>query len=137
MLTRIFRPTASLVQPARALFIRSLATESTPVPEPTATTTPTPTTAAPSEAPRARIPYIVGKNKFENFGVYHKKKRGGNLKTTEIKLVDGNIESLKQDLKAALRLENGDIAFNSTTRHLVIKGHKKPEIINFLNNMGF
>ncbi|KXJ89981.1 mitochondrial large subunit ribosomal protein-domain-containing protein [Microdochium bolleyi] len=142
MLTRTFRPVASILQPTRTLCMRSFATESTPAPELAATIPTTQpaepaATAAPSEATRARIPYFVGKNKFNNFGVYHKNKRGGNLKTTEIKMVDGNIEALKQDLKASLRLESGDIAFNNTTRHLVVKGHKKPEVLNFLNNMGF
>ncbi|KAH7028891.1 mitochondrial large subunit ribosomal protein-domain-containing protein [Microdochium trichocladiopsis] len=149
MLTRTLRPLAALVRPAQARqsqsvavpHLRSLVTSSTAEPaqpaETIATTLPAEPVASSSTAPRAKVPYYVGKNKFENFGVYHKTKRGGNLKTTEIKMVDGNIASLKEDLKAALELGNGDIAFNNTTRHIVIKGHKKPQVINFLNNMGF
>lgn len=53
--------------------------------------------------------------------MYQKVKAGGNFKTTEIKMVEGNVGSLKEDLKVALQLGNNDIAFNNTTRHLVIK----------------
>lgn len=117
MLTRTLRPLASICRPAQARLTplsRLLATTTT-----TATTTEN--TASSTAAPRAKVPYFVGKNKFDNFGVYHKTKAGGNLKTTEIKMVEGNVGSLKEDLKTALQLGNGDIAFNNTTRHLVIK----------------
>jgi len=126
MLTRTLRPLASICRPAKArvTLSRPLATTTaaatTAPPAETISSPPSPPTAS-STTPRARVPYFVGKNKFGNFGVYQKVKAGGNLKTTEIKMVEGNVGSLKEDLKAALQLGNGDIAFNNTTRHLVVK----------------
>lgn len=127
MLTRTLRPLASICRPAQARLILSRPLATTTATE-TTSSSPPPTSSS-TTAPRAKVPYFVGKNKFDNFGVYQKVKAGGNLKTTEIKMVEGNVGSLKEDLKVALQLGNNDIAFNNTTRHLVIKVGERPTVI--------
>ncbi|KAI0862180.1 mitochondrial large subunit ribosomal protein-domain-containing protein [Xylaria cubensis] len=94
-----------------------------------------PTPATP-DAPR-QLPYFVGRNNLNNLSVYHKKKRGGNLKITLLKNAEGDLQALKQDIKDALQLQDGDISINGVTRHIVIRGHKHDEVLNFLHTMGF
>ncbi|KAI3339232.1 mitochondrial large subunit ribosomal protein-domain-containing protein [Ustulina deusta] len=84
-----------------------------------------------------QLPYFVGRNSLNNLSVYHKKKRGGNLKLTLVKLGEGDLLALKRDLVATLQLSDDEVAINSVTRHIIIKGHKRDEVVNFLHTMGF
>ncbi|KAI1305130.1 mitochondrial large subunit ribosomal protein-domain-containing protein [Xylaria venustula] len=87
-------------------------------------------------APR-QLPYYVGRNNLNNLGVYQKRRRGGNYKLTLLKYAEGDLAALKQDIRFALRLQYDEIAINSVTNHIVIKGHKRDEVVNFLYTMGF
>ncbi|OTA82855.1 hypothetical protein M434DRAFT_400878 [Hypoxylon sp. CO27-5] len=109
---------------------------SEPVPPSSAESVTTSITQAEPEK-RARLPYFVGRNNLNNLGVYHKSKRGGNLKLTLLKNGDGDLQALKRDIKESLQLNDGDISVNSITRHIVIRGHKKMQVLNFLYTMGF
>jgi len=40
--------------------------------------------------------------------------------------------AMKTDLQPALGLEDKEIVINQLTRHIIIKGHKKPEVVKFL-----
>ncbi|KAI0838509.1 mitochondrial large subunit ribosomal protein-domain-containing protein [Hypoxylon sp. FL0890] len=86
---------------------------------------------------RTPLPYFVGRNNLNNLGVYHKQRRGGNLKLTLLKNGEGDLLALKRDIKESLQLNDGDISVNSITRHIVIRGHKKLQVLNFLHTMGF
>jgi len=45
---------------------------------------------------------------------------------------------LKQDLQQALGIvEDKDIQINQLTRHIIIKGHRKPEVAKFLEERKF
>ncbi|KAI0543441.1 mitochondrial large subunit ribosomal protein-domain-containing protein [Xylaria curta] len=112
--------------------IRTLAT----TPDATASEPATIPTPAKPNAPR-QLPYFVSRNNLNNLSVYHKKKRGGNLKITLLKNTEGDLQALKQDIKDALQLPDGDVSINSVTRHIVIRGHKHDEVVNFLHTMGF
>ncbi|KAI1407936.1 mitochondrial large subunit ribosomal protein-domain-containing protein [Hypoxylon sp. FL1857] len=101
-------------------------------PEPASSST---TETQPQE--KRQLPYYVGKNNLFNFGVYHKTKRGGNLKLTLLKNIEGDLHALKRDLKASLQLNDGEVSVNSVTRHIEIKGHRKMQVLNFIYNMGF
>ncbi|KAI0122653.1 mitochondrial large subunit ribosomal protein-domain-containing protein [Daldinia grandis] len=85
----------------------------------------------------AKLPYFVARNNLNNLGVYHKAKRGGNLKVTLVKNGEGDLMALKKDIQEALRLKDSDISLNSVTGHIVIKGHMKLQVFNFLYTMGF
>ncbi|KAI0813535.1 mitochondrial large subunit ribosomal protein-domain-containing protein [Xylaria sp. FL0064] len=103
------------------------ATASEPAPIPT-----------PSETNATRqLPYFVGRNNLNNLAIYHKNKRGGNLKLTLLKYGEGDLMALKQDIKTALKLSEGEVSVNSVTNHIVIKGHKRDQVLNFLCTMGF
>ncbi|KAI0974679.1 mitochondrial large subunit ribosomal protein-domain-containing protein [Xylaria arbuscula] len=92
----------------------------------------------PSETSETRqLPYFVGRNNLNNLGVYQKRRRGGNYKLTLLKYGEGDLTALKQDIKTVLRLSDSEVAINSTTKHIVIKGHKRDEVVNFLYTMGF
>ncbi|KAI2631407.1 mitochondrial large subunit ribosomal protein-domain-containing protein [Hypomontagnella submonticulosa] len=91
----------------------------------------------PESKPRVHLPYCVNRNKLNNLGVYQKTTRGGNLKITQLKGAEGDLKMLKNDLKEALQIPAGDIAINSTTKHVMIRGYKKMQVLNFLHTMGF
>ncbi|KAI1169879.1 mitochondrial large subunit ribosomal protein-domain-containing protein [Nemania sp. FL0916] len=105
--------------------------------------TPSPTSAPPlsqpqiDEASRSQLPYFVGRNNLNNLSIYVKNKRGGNLKLTVLKNIEGDRRALKEDLKEALNLTDQQITINSVTNHIVIKGHMRDEVKNFVHNMGF
>ncbi|KAI1469169.1 mitochondrial large subunit ribosomal protein-domain-containing protein [Daldinia caldariorum] len=86
---------------------------------------------------KAQLPYFVARNSLNNLGVYHKEKRGGNLRLTLVKGGEGNLMALKQDIKDALQLNDNEISVNNVTRQIVIRGHKKLQVFNFLHTMGF
>ncbi|KAI2607861.1 mitochondrial large subunit ribosomal protein-domain-containing protein [Hypoxylon sp. NC1633] len=133
-----------LVLPIR-IRLRCLSTSTTETSEqpisssPPSSTTPTSTHSfgQPEAEKHVQLPYFVGRNKLNNLGVYGLKKRGGNLKLTLLKNGEGNLQALKQDLANALQLNEGDVSINSVTKHLVIRGHKQREVLNFLHTMGF
>ncbi|KAI0379444.1 mitochondrial large subunit ribosomal protein-domain-containing protein [Hypomontagnella monticulosa] len=84
-----------------------------------------------------QLPYFINKNKLNNFSVYQKRKRGGNLIITILKGAEGDLQALKSDLRDALELQDGDIAINSVTHHIIIRGYKKKQVFHFLYTMGF
>ncbi|KAI1280215.1 mitochondrial large subunit ribosomal protein-domain-containing protein [Xylaria sp. FL0933] len=134
MLWRSLRPLTSRAVSLllRPLSIRTLATTAqATASEPAPITTPSETNAT------RQLPYFVGRNNLNNLAIYHKKKRGGNLKLTLLKYGEGNLMALKQDIKAALKLSEGEISVNSVTNHIVIRGHRRDEVLNFLHTMGF
>ncbi|KAI1815962.1 mitochondrial large subunit ribosomal protein-domain-containing protein [Poronia punctata] len=115
---------------------RSLTTTTT-----TTTIEATPTTTIAEETPepvtKAQLPYYVGRNTLNNLGVYQKKRRGGNLLLTVLRYGEGDLMALKQDIKEALNLANDEITINSVTKQIVIKGHRRAQLLNFLYTAGF
>ncbi|KAI5859869.1 hypothetical protein GGS23DRAFT_264855 [Durotheca rogersii] len=119
------------------------------VPEPPTAAAPEPPTAAAPEPPTAaastqtelptapKLPYIVLKNSLQNFGVYQRDRRGGNLRITLLKNARGNLRALTRDLAQGLGVDFGEVKVNGITGHIVVKGHKRNEIINFLNKLPF
>ncbi|KAI2466942.1 hypothetical protein F4781DRAFT_332919 [Annulohypoxylon bovei var. microspora] len=154
LLPRIFRPIAAhpaplstsltrLVLPIRTRCLSTTTIESSepissePSPPLPSLESTTPSTTEPQPEKQVSLPYFVGRNSLNNLSVYHKKKRGGNLKLTVLKNGEGDLRALKYDVKDALQLPEGDVSLNNVTKHIVIRGHKKLQVINFLNTMGF
>ncbi len=48
-------------------------------------------------------------------------KRGGNMKLTRVKRIEGNVAALRNDLREALGLEEKDVTINQLTRHIIVK----------------
>ncbi|KAI0517773.1 mitochondrial large subunit ribosomal protein-domain-containing protein [Xylaria bambusicola] len=145
MLSRSLRPVTARVSNLATNPIRSavfpghfsirtiaIATDvTTSIPEPA-------TTPSTSEAKAPRVlPYFIGRNNFGAIPAYHREKRGGNLKLTILKRAEGDLMALKQDLKAALQLSDDEVSINSKTRHIVVDGHKRLQVLNFVKTMGF
>ncbi|ORY67116.1 mitochondrial large subunit ribosomal protein-domain-containing protein [Pseudomassariella vexata] len=84
-----------------------------------------------------QLPYFVARNNFNNLSVYQRSGRGGSLKTTLLKKGEGNLQALRHDVAEALDLTLRDVAVNNVTKHIVVKGHKRDAIIQFLHTMGF
>jgi len=59
-------------------------------------------------------------------------KRGGNLHQTKVRRIEGDIMALKTDLQRALGLEDKEIVINQLTQHIIIKGHKRKEVVSFI-----
>ncbi|KAI1086414.1 hypothetical protein F5B19DRAFT_487516 [Rostrohypoxylon terebratum] len=161
LLPRILRPIAARPAPLSTTFtrivlpIRTRCLSTTvepsesitePIPPPPSSSEPA-TQESPgpalSESPESQtkkplaLPYFIGRNSLNNFSVYHKNKRGGNLKLTVLKRGEGDLLALKQDIMEALQLPRGDVTLNSVTRQIVIRGHRKLQVLNFLYTLGF
>ncbi|KAI6080654.1 mitochondrial large subunit ribosomal protein-domain-containing protein [Hypoxylon rubiginosum] len=146
LLPRVLRPLAasrtplSLFSPRFILPVRTRCL-STTIEQPSSSdsTTPLPSEPIAQSQPQApsQLPYFVGRNNLNSLGIYQQKKRGGNLKVTLVKNAEGDVKALKADIKEALQLDDGDISINSVTRHIVIRGHKRVQVLNFLTTVGF
>ena len=64
-------------------------------------------------------------------------KRGGNLKLTLVRKVAGDVEALRDQLRDGLGLLKERCVVNGVTRQVVIKGHMKPDVVNFLRQRKF
>ncbi|KAI0023331.1 mitochondrial large subunit ribosomal protein-domain-containing protein [Xylariomycetidae sp. FL0641] len=151
MLSRTIRPlTATFSIPSLAVFARPAvpvclrsfasapeAAPATPTLDPLQTAEPPSISPTTEPSPTSQLPYFVARNHLNNLGVYHKKKRGGNMKLTYLKHAEGNLQALKKDVRDTLNLNAGDVVINSVTNHIVIKGHKRDEVLSFLHAMNF
>ncbi|KAI0871380.1 mitochondrial large subunit ribosomal protein-domain-containing protein [Hypoxylon argillaceum] len=151
MFFRSLRPLASRVtSPATTSFrsntflrpvgIRTVSSENTP--ETTVEAYAKPPEAVADSAPLepnlpTTLPYFVGRNNLNNLSIYQKTKNGGTYKVTVLKNTKGQLGALRQDLKNALQLAESDINLNLKTQHILIKGHKRSEVQNFLLTLGF
>ncbi|KAI9723731.1 MAG: hypothetical protein M1812_001031 [Candelaria pacifica] len=93
------------------------------------------------ENPRSDVlspePYIVHRTPSGQLPIYLAAKRGGNLHQTRIRKIEGNVVELRNQLQQALHILPKDIAVNQLTRHILIKGWRKPEVKLFLEDRCF
>lgn len=128
-----FQPRFYSSQPTTTTTTTTPPTISTPTqPTPIQTSTPT---AAPTQS--TRKPYLVGRAWTQRLPVYHLAKRGGNKKLTQIKKVQGDGQAFRRDLAKFLGLEEKEVRVKVPTGHLEVDGHRKEEIVKFLNESGF
>lgn len=83
------------------------------------------------------LPYFVNRTPNNELPIYTLKKRGGNLKLTKVRKVDGRKEILRDELRVALGLAENEAVINQLTGHIVLKGHHKPRIQKFLRERMF
>lgn len=69
--------------------------------------------------------------------MYTDRKRGGNLHQTIVRKIDGRREVLRDELRMALGLEDKNCIINGLNGHIIVKGHLKKEIVNFLRERRF
>lgn len=84
--------------------------------------TTTSTTAVPLPASHSpSLPYKISRTPSQNLPVYLLAKRGGNLKQTKLRKIEGNINMLRMDLQQALGLEEKEVVTNQLTKQIIIK----------------
>ncbi|KAK4549119.1 hypothetical protein LTR36_007575 [Oleoguttula mirabilis] len=83
------------------------------------------------------LPYFVTRTPSNELPIYTLRKRGGNLKMTRVKKVDGKVDTLRDELRGVLGLQEKDCQVNPVTRHVVLKGHHKPQIEKYLRERMF
>jgi large subunit ribosomal protein L49 len=124
MLRTILRATA----PSRRLIPsatcwRAVTTSSTAA-SPTSSIDEAPTATTTTPKPR----YVVSRTHTKNLPVYLETKRGGNLKITTIKKVDGDKQLMRQNLAEAMGLGEDQVQLNPTTGHIVVKASFPPSL---------
>ncbi|KAF9701832.1 hypothetical protein EKO04_000827 [Ascochyta lentis] len=95
------------------------------------------TPATQPQMPLSPPPYHVERSHQKNLPIYTDYKRGGNLHTTTVRKVTGDPHALRDDLQAWLaKKKDEDVKVNALTGHVVVKGHHKAEIAEFLQGRG-
>ncbi|KAK3718708.1 54S ribosomal protein img2, mitochondrial [Vermiconidia calcicola] len=97
------------------------------------TLNPEPVTPLPESESAPNLPYFITRTKSNELPIYTDFKRGGNLKLTLVRKVDGDKECLRDELRAVLGLgRKEDCVVNAVTGQVVIKGHWKGMVERFL-----
>lgn len=88
----------------------------------TATSAATPAATKYVAIDAAQLTYRVNRTPSQQLPIYLLAKRGGNLKQTRLRKIEGDIGKLKQDLQKALGIaEDKEIQINQLTKHIIIK----------------
>ena len=75
----------------------------------------------PDPAQIVKLPYYIHRTASQQLPVYKLAKRGGNLRQTRLRKVEGDLARLRSDLQEALSLESEHIKINQLTKHIIIK----------------
>lgn len=86
---------------------------------------------------QTQLPYFVHRTSTNNLPVYPEAKRGGTLKQTLIRKVEGDANALRKDLIKHLNLEPEWVTVNGLTNHVIIKGWKKDNVEKLLKELNF
>lgn len=86
---------------------------------------------------RTQLPYFVHRTNTNNLPVYPEAKRGGSLKQTLIRKVEGDANALREDLIEHLNLKPEWVTVNGLTNHIIIKGWKKDNVEKLLKELNF
>lgn len=80
--------------------------------------------------------FYVKRSKSNNLPVYHETRAHGSNVVTSIRKISGDVDDLKSLLQKELKLDNKHIVVNSLTKAIKIKGHRREEIIAYLESLG-
>ncbi|KAK0738011.1 mitochondrial large subunit ribosomal protein-domain-containing protein [Schizothecium vesticola] len=105
-------------------------------PPPPLATPPAPSTSRPGP-PDPRLPYFVSRTPFKKLAVYALNKRGGSLKLTMVKKIEGDKAAFKSALMKELRLEADQVRIKVPTGHIEVSGNYANEITSWLAKQGF
>lgn len=78
------------------------------------------------------LPYFVRRTSSNELPIYHLRKRGGTKLLTLVRKVDGSVEALRDELRMSFAMDEAGVTINPVTKHVVLKGHLKPKIQQFL-----
>ncbi|KAK5709023.1 54S ribosomal protein img2, mitochondrial [Elasticomyces elasticus] len=91
------------------------------------------------------LPYLIRRTPSNQYPVYLITKAGGTKQQTKVQKTEGDLDALRDDLAVYLGLEAGgsraqkspDISINRLNGHIIIKGWRKREILDFLAQRNF
>ena len=69
----------------------------------------------------SHLPYRVERTPSSNLPIYVYAKSGGTRKETRLRKIEGDIDTLRVQLRDALKVDDKDIVINRLTQHIVIK----------------
>ncbi|KAK4132110.1 hypothetical protein BT67DRAFT_426010 [Trichocladium antarcticum] len=95
------------------------------------------TPQGPPTAVKGTFAFHIGRSASGNFPVYQMSRAGGNKKLTVVKKVEGDAAAFQAELTTSLNLPADKVVYNQHTRHIVVLGHHKPLILEWLEKMGF
>ncbi|KAK0926805.1 54S ribosomal protein img2, mitochondrial [Friedmanniomyces endolithicus] len=98
---------------------------------------PDPVSFLPTEQCAPNLAYFVTRTPSKELPVYQLTKRGGNMKLTRIRKIDGRPETLRDALRVELNLGDKEAVVNAVTRQVVLKGFWKKEVDLFLRRRMF
>ncbi|KAG9657395.1 hypothetical protein KCU95_g15820, partial [Aureobasidium melanogenum] len=93
--------------------------------------------ALPESEIAPNLPYFVTRTPSNELPIYTLRKRGGNMRLTRVKKIDGNIDALRDALQVELGVPEAECVINRLTNHVMIKGWHKPRIEAFLKARNF
>lgn len=79
------------------------------------------TPATPDPNAIVSLPYHIHRTPSQQLPVYKLAKRGGSLKQTRLRKIEGDVKALRGDLMEALGLGEGEVKVNQLTGHVLIK----------------
>ncbi|KAJ5341421.1 Mitochondrial large ribosomal subunit L49 [Penicillium brevicompactum] len=139
-------PTLSIRQ--SRTFLTQLRRQAQALKEHTTSASASPTPVKPAKKPSpplqlTNLPYFVRRTASNQLPVYVDTKAGGNKQLTKVQKTEGDLDALRNDLAVALNVSdvrgkpNPDVTLNRLTGHIIVKGWRKPEIVEFLKERGF
>ena len=97
--------------------------------------------------PASALPYTISRTRSSNIPVYHLAKAGGNKHLTQVRKLTGDLQALQGDIRSALGLEQfvvdqqgrkkENVTINWTTKQIVVRGWRGPEIKKWSELRGF
>ncbi|KAH6845659.1 mitochondrial large subunit ribosomal protein-domain-containing protein [Chaetomium sp. MPI-CAGE-AT-0009] len=88
-------------------------------------------------SPALDLPYTVSRTPSKELPVYKLWQRGGSLKLTSIKKIEGDRAQFRTALAQALGMPEEDVLFNTVTGHCIVTGHRHGAIVEWLEKQGF
>lgn len=70
---------------------------------------------------RKIYPYRITRTPSNNYPIYTLAKRGGNMKLTKLRRIEGDVSVLRKDLQLALGMDEKEVVINQLTRHIIVK----------------
>ncbi|KAF3033820.1 hypothetical protein E8E12_003982 [Didymella heteroderae] len=95
------------------------------------------TPATEPQMPLSPPRYHVSRSANKNLPIYTDFKRGGNLHLTTVRKITGDLQALRDELRAWLSKKDEDVKINTLTQQVIVKGHHKEKIEEFLKGRGF
>lgn len=95
------------------------------------------TPATQPQIPLSPPAYHVARSAANNLPVYTDYKRGGNLHLTTVRKITGDLHALRDELRTWLGKKEEHVKINPLTQHVVVKGHHKDKVAEFLTGRGF